>query len=984
MIEDSTADTERGDTGSLAGTGRTMAWTQRQEKSVTRFSPGPSGYWSQAFYTSLNALLYTLSFGRRLFLEGRHRRGRWHNWTHGEKRSSDSWFTPGTEAEIIDRIQSSPRLRVVGAGHSFNAGVRTDYRMSLDAYTGIVDGFDHGAHVQPGPGETLVRVRAGMRVREVNSELLKRGLAIIALPSHDAQSVAGILSTDVHGTGRDVGFVSASVVGLRVIDGRGIAQDVWVGDPLFSAALGGIGAVGVITEVSLKCVDAFHIRQRSKRIDLGEARREWLNILEAHDHASFYVFPFAKYVQLHTWDRTDERKSFLGKFREYLMITCAALSGAWIGQFASWGQLLPGWTNQLLRMQRSSNLVLDSAQGFNRTVYHMHQELEFTVPIAKTWEVTDHLVAIYERLYGTTHMPFTLIELRFTPANGTHGMISPGAGDQRHVYVNLVCNQAGAFAEYYAEAEAYMREIGARPHLGKWCETITHADLQHTHGAAFEAFSALRSEHDPDGRFRNAFTDRVFGPIGGGRDPLLEPLSFRTLQVKNRIFRSSVGGRFDNYDGSGTPARVTWEEQFAAGGVGAIISAFCAVTPDGAHVPNFATIESDDRIPFWKEVGEAVHRHDCKFILQLHHCGRQRDLASIRTRGTPAPSSTSKADPLNGFPAREMTTLEVETIVQAFVDGARRAHEAGLDGVELHGANGYLLSQFLSSAINKRSDKYGGNAAERSLIIVEIIEGIRRQVSPDFHVQLKFNAEDANNAVYPWLGKGNQIDDAITIAQLAVDAGADALHVSSGSSFPHPANPPGAFPLDVLASTVDTLISEGNKTFQNYVLMRYRPTRWIYSKIWGRTQSADFEGSLAPLAQQIKAAVDVPVIVTGGFQQASTIRETIANGSADAVAIARPLVANPDLVRSFEAGRELPAKPCTFCNKCLGNMVEHPMGCYEIDRFDGDKEAMIDRIMTVFAPSAWPGASAGTEADTPVVIDVTNAGRTSATTEGAT
>lgn len=157
-----------------------------------------------------------------------------------------------------------------------------------------------------------------------------------------------------------------------------------------------------------------------------------------------------------------------------------------------------------------------------------------------------------------------------------------------------------------------------------------------------------------------------------------------------------------------------------------------------------------------------------------------------------------------------MNKAEIQKVVRAFIAGVRRAREAGLDGVELHGANGYLLTQFLSSAINDRKDEYGGSVENRARFLVEILEGIRNQVGDDWHVQVKFNAEDRGAAVFPWLQTGNGIDDAIAIAKLTVGAGADALHVSAGNAFPHPDNPPGPLPLKLLKSTFDTMISEGS------------------------------------------------------------------------------------------------------------------------------------------------------------------------------
>src|SRR6476620_7076633 len=122
-------------------------------------------------------------------------------------------------------------------------------------------------------------------------------------------------------------------------------------------------------------------------------------------------------------------------------------------------------------------------------------------------------------------------------------------------------------------------------------------------------------------------------------DPIFEPLQMRGFTVKNRIFRSSISGRFDNYDGSGNRARINWELKFARGGVGAIITSFVPVHCKGRILPNYARIDSDDKIPFWRELVREVHQYDCKLFIQLSHSGRQRDLPSLEFPG-PAPSST--------------------------------------------------------------------------------------------------------------------------------------------------------------------------------------------------------------------------------------------------------------------------------------------------------------------------------------------------------
>ncbi|HVF27805.1 MAG TPA: NADH:flavin oxidoreductase, partial [Pyrinomonadaceae bacterium] len=281
-------------------------------------------------------------------------------------------------------------------------------------------------------------------------------------------------------------------------------------------------------------------------------------------------------------------------------------------------------------------------------------------------------------------------------------------------------------------------------------------------------------------------------------DVIFEPLKFRNLAVKNRIFRSNISGRFDNYDGSGTQTRINWELKFARGGVGAIISSFVPVHIRGRIMPNYATIDSDARIPFWRELGKRIHEHDCKFIMQLSHGGRQRDIGGVEfPKGL---SSTDKPEPLHGFECERMTTAQIKETISAFAEGAWRAREAGLDGVELHSSNGYLFTQFLSSAINDRKDGYGGSLENRARFILDVVRAIRAKVGRDFHLQAKISTTEHNNALSSQEPKGNTLEDSLKVCKWLEEAGVDAIHVSTGSFFPHPRNPPGTLPLDAFLS----------------------------------------------------------------------------------------------------------------------------------------------------------------------------------------
>src|SRR6266571_4683123 len=153
-------------------------------------------------------------------------------------------------------------------------------------------------------------------------------------------------------------------------------------------------------------------------------------------------------------------------------------------------------------------------------------------------------------------------------------------------------------------------------------------------------------------------------------DMIFRPLEFRSLTVKNRIFRSNIAGRFDNYNGSGNRARINWELKFAQGGVGAIVSSFVPVMIRGRIVPGYATIHQEECIPFWRELAAEVHKYDCKFLMQLSHSGRQRDIPGVEYEKSL--SSTNREEPLHGFKCQSMTTQDIGETVDAFAEGARR------------------------------------------------------------------------------------------------------------------------------------------------------------------------------------------------------------------------------------------------------------------------------------------------------------------------
>ena len=162
------------------------------------------------------------------------------------------------------------------------------------------------------------------------------------------------------------------------------------------------------------------------------------------------------------------------------------------------------------------------------------------------------------------------------------------------------------------------------------------------------------------------------------------------------------------------------------------------------------------------------------------------------------------------------------------------------------------------------------------------------------------------------------------------EAGADYLHISAGGGFPHPRNPAGEFPAAQVVKTYDTILSSGKYTFRNYLTFRTPPLAKVFGWWWTRPhRNGEVEGINLADARAVKQVVSIPVVVTGGFQTASVIARAIERGDCDGVTIARPLVANPDLVRYFEQGLDRAPRPCTYCNKCLFSFIEHPLACYE-------------------------------------------------------
>jgi FAD/FMN-containing dehydrogenase len=460
------------------------------------------GYLRAGLLTTWNIIVYMASGGNHLSLEGRVQKGVFKNWAGRYRYRPLQFAQPTTIEEIAGLVRQSRHVRVFGSGHSFNDGVvAEDALLSLDKYSGVI---------WRDAEKKQLAVKGGTRVRDVVKALHKAGWAFGALPSHDAQSMGGILSTDVHGTGRDWGFVSQSIVGLKIINGRGEIIECQSADPLFKAAIGGIGAVGIIAEVIVQGVDRFNVEQKVEVADLAAVEQELDRLIQANDHLSLYLFPFTDKCQVNTWNRTTRRQTFFGPMREFLAISGDALLASWGGDLIAYTGLLPTVSPYIHRVRKGTNLVLESAEAFNRNIYHAHQELEFAIPYAETFSACRRFIQLYEEMYHTRgRLPYTVFEVRFTPPGHDRTLLGPGQAEHC-TWIDLVCNDSANFERYYAVAEKIAKEVGGRPHLGKYCQDWHAADLQRLYQGQFTTFQELIAEHDPEGKFTNSFTRRLF------------------------------------------------------------------------------------------------------------------------------------------------------------------------------------------------------------------------------------------------------------------------------------------------------------------------------------------------------------------------------------------------------------------------------------------------------------------------------------------
>lgn len=343
-----------------------------------------------------------------------------------------------------------------------------------------------------------------------------------------------------------------------------------------------------------------------------------------------------------------------------------------------------------------------------------------------------------------------------------------------------------------------------------------------------------------------------------------------SLSLKNRIVMPPMGTNLASFEGDVTDQLIAYYEERAKGGTGLIIVEFTCVDYEyGKGFSRQLRLDDDRSIPGMYRLTNAVHKYGAKIFAQIHHAGRQSNSMLINGKQIVAPSSIP-CKAVGEIP-RELTTEEVKGLVNKFVQAALRAKQSRFDGVEIHGAHGYLVNQFLSPEANQRRDEYGGSFENRMRFLQEIILGIKNTCGEDFPLTVRLSVDE-------FIEGGMDLEQGKEIAQYLEKLGIDGIHVSCATY-----------------DSQDKLI-----------------------------ESPLFEqGWRVYLSEEIKKVVTIPVITVGSIREPQFVENILAEGKADFVAIGRGLIADPEWVKKTKEGREAEIRKCINCLHCIHSVMRN-------------------------------------------------------------
>jgi 2,4-dienoyl-CoA reductase-like NADH-dependent reductase (Old Yellow Enzyme family) len=375
---------------------------------------------------------------------------------------------------------------------------------------------------------------------------------------------------------------------------------------------------------------------------------------------------------------------------------------------------------------------------------------------------------------------------------------------------------------------------------------------------------------------------------------LFQPGRIGSVEVANRIVRAGTSETAAGESGEITDKLVDIYEALARNRVGLILTGHMFCHARGQYATRQVGIHEDGMVLGLARLVESVHRHGGKVFAQLAHAGSQSRVAGNRPL---APSPIPNA--LTGRTVGAASEAEIHEAIAAFAAGAERAARAGFDGVHIHGANGYLISEFSSPLTNQRTDEWGGSPEARDTFFVEVLKAVRAAVPSNMAVTVKLGLQDA-------VPGGMRVAEGVRRGEVLAAAGADAIEVSCNAM---------------------RLPSDSAKEY-----VAVGPARAFGDLLLHRLVSPPHpEAYFLEPARMLRQRVSKPIILVGGMRTPATMEGIVSSGDADFVALARPFIREPDLVVKLAEGRRGPVA-CTSCNLCLMHESHHSLRCWRIPR----------------------------------------------------
>jgi L-gulonolactone oxidase len=427
---------------------------------------------------------------------------RWRNWAGNQQAAAAAVLAPASVDEVAQHVKqviaAGRKVKAVGSGHSFTDIARTDdHRMELHRLAGLVS-MDKAAK--------LVTVQAGMPLYALNSLLAAHGLAMPILGDVDAQTVAGAISTGTHGSGATHATLASVVEAVTLVTGAGEVLRMDSSAELFPAARLGLGALGVLVEVTLRCVDAFVLHAQERPLPLTEVLAGLADAIAGNDHVDFYWYPYTDRAQLKLNNRTAADDAPLSRFRGWL--DDEFLSNRVLAAACRVGKAAPA-TVPAINAIAARVLTARTYTGRSDLVFCTPRrvrftEMEYEIPRDALPDALAALPGIVERLPFKVQFP---VEVRFTGPDDV--WLSHGYGrDSAYVAIHQYAGQPDE--PYFRAFEQVCVGLGGRPHWGK--QHYRDAASLRTAYPRFDDFLAARDRLDPDRVFANPYLDRVLGP----------------------------------------------------------------------------------------------------------------------------------------------------------------------------------------------------------------------------------------------------------------------------------------------------------------------------------------------------------------------------------------------------------------------------------------------------------------------------------------